>query len=103
MSGFGDFSGICRKAPLPLCASVGHITSVSDGVGISTDCFARNVELANTIIFQGASSVMHIVALLMTVIMILHIRGKFTAVGTSFPGPFNSQMVDCSVFYQDWC
>ncbi|KAI0016119.1 chitin synthase III catalytic subunit [Xylariomycetidae sp. FL0641] len=81
MGGYGDFSSICRTAPLPLCASVGPITSISDGVGIQTDCFARNIELANTIIFQGASCFAHIIALCMTVVMILHIRGKFTAVG----------------------
>ncbi|XXH04354.1 SET domain-containing protein 3 [Hypoxylon texense] len=81
MGGFGDFTDICHTAPLPLCPSVGPITSISSGVGIETDCFARNIELANTIIFQGASSFMHIIALIMTVVMILHIRGKFTAVG----------------------
>ncbi|KAI3337558.1 chitin synthase export chaperone [Xylariaceae sp. AK1471] len=81
MGGFGDFTDICHKAPLPLCASVGPITSISSGVGVDTDCFARNIELANTIIFQGASSFLHIIALGMTVVMILHIRGKFTAVG----------------------
>jgi hypothetical protein len=32
-------------------------------------------------IFEGAASAMHIVALIMTVIMVLHVRGKFTAVG----------------------
>ncbi|KAI0506719.1 chitin synthase export chaperone [Xylaria bambusicola] len=81
MGGFGDFTDICHTAPLPLCASVGPVTSLSSGVGIETDCFARNIELANTIIFQGASSFLHIIALAMTVVMILHIRGKFTAVG----------------------
>jgi hypothetical protein len=81
MPGFGDFTSLCHTAPLPLCASIGPITSISSGVGIEADCFARNVELANTIIFQGASSCMHIIAIVMTVIMILHIRGKFTAVG----------------------
>ncbi|GAW19217.1 chitin synthase export chaperone [Xylariales sp. No.14919] len=81
MGGFGDFTDICHTAPLPLCASVGPMTSISSGVGVETDCFARNIELANTIIFQGASSFLHIIALGMTVVMILHIRGKFTAVG----------------------
>ncbi|RKU47020.1 Chitin synthase, class 7 [Coniochaeta pulveracea] len=81
MGGFGDFTSICHMAPLPLCASVGAITSISNGVGIEPDCYARNIELANTIIFQGAASVMHIVALVMTVVMVLHVRGKFTAVG----------------------
>jgi len=79
---FGDFTEICRMAPLPLCASIGPILEVSQGVtGIDPDCFARNIELANTIIFQGAAAVMHIVALVMTVTMVLHVRGKFTAVG----------------------
>jgi len=50
-------------------------------VGIEPNCYARNIELANTMIFEGAASAMHIVALIMTVIMVLHVRGKFTAVG----------------------
>lgn len=79
MSGFGDFTGICQAAPLPLCATVG--SSETSDVGIETDCFARNIDMANTIIFQSASSLMQIVALLMSVIMILHVRSKFTAVG----------------------
>lgn len=79
---FGDFTSFCQTAPLPLCAAVGPITSIHSGVGIETNCYARNIELANTIIFQMATSAIHIVALAMTVIMILHVRGKFTAVGT---------------------
>lgn len=83
MGGFGDFTDICHAAPLPLCAAVGPMSSGSNSVGVETDCFARNIELANTIIFQGASSFLHIISLALTVIMILHIRGKFTAVGKS--------------------
>ncbi|AEO69758.1 aa139db8-d61f-4946-a1df-ed6203e6cd8e [Thermothielavioides terrestris] len=79
--GFGDFTSICHMAPLPLCSSIGPITSIASGVGIEPDCYARNIELANTIIFQGATSAMHIIALVMTVFMVLHVRGKFTAVG----------------------
>ena len=79
--GFGDFTSLCQTAPMPLCASIGPVTEVSSNVGIEPDCYARNIELANTIIFQGAASAMHIVALVMTVIMILHVRSKFTAVG----------------------
>lgn len=81
MGGFGDFTDLCRTAPMPLCASIGPITSVSSNVGIEPNCYARNIELANTMIFEGAASAMHIVALIMTVIMVLHVRGKFTAVG----------------------
>ncbi|KAL2155688.1 hypothetical protein VTH82DRAFT_430 [Thermothelomyces myriococcoides] len=79
--GFGDFHSICRMAPLPLCSSIGPVTSIASGVGIEPDCYARNIEVANTMIFQGAASAMHIVALVMTVVMVLHVRGKFTAVG----------------------
>ncbi|RMJ01920.1 Chitin synthase export chaperone [Fusarium euwallaceae] len=81
MSSFGDFRFICEIAPLPLCAQVGPVIEASGRVGIEPECYARNIELANTIIFEGAASVMHIVALIMTVIMILHVRSKFTAVG----------------------
>ncbi|KAL8288231.1 hypothetical protein RB601_004580 [Gaeumannomyces tritici] len=81
MSGFGDFTHLCHTAPLPLCASVGPVNAINQRVGIEPDCYARSIELANTIIFQGATSAMHIVALCMTVVMVLHVRGKFTAVG----------------------
>ncbi|PTB65035.1 hypothetical protein BBK36DRAFT_5493 [Trichoderma citrinoviride] len=81
MSGFGDFTSICEHTPLPLCASIGPVLSSSGRVGIEPSCYARNIEVANTIIFEGAASFAHIGALVMTVIMILHVRSKFTAVG----------------------
>lgn len=80
--GFGDFDTICEKVPLPLCSLVGPASSISGATGIISNCYARNIEVANTIIFEGAASFMHIIALGMTVIMILHIRSKFTAVGS---------------------
>lgn len=79
--GFGDFDTVCEKVPLPLCSLVGPASSISGATGIISNCYARNIEVANTIIFEGAASFMHIIALAMTVIMILHIRSKFTAVG----------------------
>lgn len=84
--GFGDFDSICRKAPVPLCALVGPESSISGSTGIIPNCYARNIELANTIIFEGAASFLHIIALAMTVIMVLHVRSKFTAVGMLFNG-----------------
>ncbi|KAJ5526457.1 Chitin synthase export chaperone [Penicillium frequentans] len=78
---FGDFNSICEKTPVPLCLLVGPASSISGATGIVSNCYARNIEVANTMIFQGAASFMHIIALGMTVIMILHIRSKFTAVG----------------------
>lgn len=79
--GFGDFESICKQSALPLCSVVGKITHIGGLLGIEADCYARNIELANTIIFQGAASFMHIIALVMTVVMVLHVRSKFTAVG----------------------
>lgn len=79
--GFGEFNTLCQKAAVPLCSLVGPASSISGATGIIPNCYARNIELANTIIFEGAASFMHIIALVMTVIMILHVRSKFTAVG----------------------
>ena len=90
--GFGDFNEICQNAPIPLCTVVGHIGDVRLGVGIEPECYARNIELANTIIFQGATSFAHIIALIMTVIMIIHVRSKFTAVGMSFRSILHNQI-----------
>jgi hypothetical protein len=81
MSGFGDFTSICENAPLPMCAALGPVLESTNRVGIEPDCYSRNIELANTIIFEGATSVLHILALVMTIIMVLHVRSKFTAVG----------------------
>lgn len=78
---FHGFDSICRKAAIPLCSLVGPASSISGSTGIIPNCYARNIELANTIIFEGAAAFMHIIALVMTVIMILHVRSKFTAVG----------------------
>jgi len=80
--GFGDFETICRKSALPLCAIVGPASPISGSpTGIQANCYARSVELANTIIFEAATDFMHILALGMAAIMVLHVRSKFTAVG----------------------
>ena len=73
----------CEKTPLPLCPLIGPPTPLMGDHGVPTNCYSRSIELANTIIFQGAAGFAHIVALVMTVIMIIHVRSKFTAVGMS--------------------
>ena len=78
--GFGSFTTICEHAALPFCPLVGS-TIIAPEAGIQPSCYPRTIELANTTIFQGAASFAHIAALVMTVIMILHVRSKFTAVG----------------------
>jgi len=72
---FGSFNEICETAALVICPLVGTAQ------GIEPTCYSRNVEIANTLIFQPSACVVHIVAIIMTAIMIFHIRGKYTAVG----------------------
>jgi len=81
--GFGDFSSICSKTPLPLCPLVGNINPITGTHYTQANCYARAIELANTVIFEPAVGFAHIGALIMTMIMILHVRSKFTAVGRS--------------------
>ncbi|KAF2225679.1 chitin synthase export chaperone [Elsinoe ampelina] len=79
--GFGDFDVLCQKAALPLCPLVGPPNAFTGQRGIQPLCYSRSISLANTIIFQGAAAFAHIMALIMTIIMIIHVRSKFTAVG----------------------
>jgi hypothetical protein len=88
--GFGDFTGICEKVALPMCTLLGPPSGISGHVGIQANCYSRTIDLANTIIFQGAACFMHILALIMTIVMILHVRSKFTAVGMGYPVPRKS-------------
>ena len=90
--GFGDFETICRKSALPMCSVVGPANPISNSrTGIQPICYARSIELANTIIFEAATDFIHILALGMAAIMVLHVRSKFTAVGKHVgPGPCTS-------------
>jgi len=72
---FGSFDDICQTAALVVCPLVGA------SQGIEPNCYSRNVELASTIFFQPATCFVHVVAIIMTGIMIYHIRSKYTAVG----------------------
>ncbi|KAJ7134254.1 chitin synthase III catalytic subunit-domain-containing protein [Mycena epipterygia] len=72
---FGSFNSICETAALVICPLVG-----SDQ-GIEPSCYSRNVDVGGTLIFQPSTCFVHIVAIIMTAIMILHIRSKYTAVG----------------------
>ncbi|KAK4052421.1 Chitin synthase, class 7 [Microbotryomycetes sp. JL201] len=76
---FGSYDWICSQAALVVCPLVG--SSNSGGFGVAPVCYARNVELGSTLIFQPATAFLHICALIMVTIMILHIRSKYTAVG----------------------
>ncbi|KZT24391.1 hypothetical protein NEOLEDRAFT_1156895 [Neolentinus lepideus HHB14362 ss-1] len=72
---FGSFDDICGTAALVICPLVGTAQ------GIEPSCYSRNVEVGGTLIFQPSTCFIHIVAIIMTAIMIFHIRSKYTAVG----------------------
>jgi len=72
---FGSFNGICETAALVICPLIGTAQ------GVVPSCYSRNVDIGKTLIFQPSTCFVHIVAIIMTIIMILHIRSKYTAVG----------------------
>lgn len=72
---FGSFDSFCETAALVVCPLIGT------DHGIEPTCYSRNVEISGRLLFQPSTSFVHVVALLMTAIMIFHIRSKYTAVG----------------------
>ncbi|KAF7297581.1 hypothetical protein MKEN_01380800 [Mycena kentingensis (nom. inval.)] len=72
---FGSFNSICNTAALVICPLVGT------DQGIEPSCYSRNVDIGGTLLFQPSTCVVHIAAIIMTIIMILHVRSKYTAVG----------------------
>lgn len=79
---FGSFDHICNKTALPLCSVVGAVNqSAFFQRGIVPDCYARSVELANTMIFQIGNAFVHFGGLIISLIIIFNVRAKYTAIG----------------------
>ncbi|CAO1621645.1 unnamed protein product [Parajaminaea phylloscopi] len=72
---FGKYEEVCNEVALVVCPLLGT------SLGLEPECYSRNVEINSTIIFQPATCFIHIAALLMSAIMVYHIRSKYTAVG----------------------
>ncbi|TFK68519.1 hypothetical protein BDN72DRAFT_841728 [Pluteus cervinus] len=72
---FGDFTSLCETTALVICPLV------ETQFGVSPDCYSRNVDVGGFLFFQPSTFFVHIIALIMTTIMIVHIRSKYTAVG----------------------
>ncbi|KAI9138069.1 chitin synthase III catalytic subunit [Paraphysoderma sedebokerense] len=70
---FGKFEDICQSIAYTLCPLVGS--------GTEPLCYSRNIEFSGSLIFQPATIVIYLIALVMTCIMIYHIKSKYTAVG----------------------
>jgi len=75
---FGSFDGPCAAAALVTCPLLGK-----DGVGFAPTCFARNFEYQAThfLLFQPASLVLRFLILIIAVVMVVHVKCKYTAVG----------------------
>ncbi|KAI8849895.1 chitin synthase III catalytic subunit [Chytridium lagenaria] len=73
---FGNFDWLCKEVALPLCPLVGP------NGGIQPYCYARPLDISNNkMIFEPAVLLVYIVAVLMTLLMIFHVRNKYTGVG----------------------
>ncbi|WFD29746.1 Chitin synthase, class 7 [Malassezia sp. CBS 17886] len=71
---FGNYNGVCGSMALVSCPLLGG------PLGIMPECYSRNIDINNTIIFQPATCIIHIAALIMTAIMVWHVHSKYTAV-----------------------
>lgn len=81
---FGNYNGTCNSMALVSCPLLGS------ELGIVPECYSRNIDINNTIIFQPgtltktnrvATCIIHIAAIIMTAIMVWHVHSKYTAVG----------------------
>ena len=52
-----------------------------NGTGLYPECYSRNIDINNNIIFQPATCLIHMAAIIMTFIMLWHVHSKYTAVG----------------------
>ncbi|KXS13234.1 hypothetical protein M427DRAFT_58786 [Gonapodya prolifera JEL478] len=69
---FGSFDYFCDQVYLSICPLVGTV---------EPRCYSRNIEVGGLLLFQPATYVVYLVALVMTSFMIYHIKVKYTAVG----------------------
>ncbi|SCU87209.1 LADA_0E02652g1_1 [Lachancea dasiensis] len=95
--GFGNFASICSKTPLPLCSVVRSSTHLVLGthqtvhdfdpqnvtIGILPKCYARSIDVANTVVFQIGNAFVNIGALGVILFMVYSTRQKYTAIGKS--------------------
>ncbi|GAV55579.1 hypothetical protein ZYGR_0AV02110 [Zygosaccharomyces rouxii] len=90
-----DFETICSRTPLPLCAVIqsgrhfilSNSTTIHDfnpqhlHTGILPRCYARSIDVANTMIFNVGNAFVNIGALGVLLMILYNIRQKFTAIG----------------------
>lgn len=79
-----NFNSICSKTLFPLCSLIAAVSPEDDFQrGVVPLCYARSVELANTMIFQIGNAFVHIGTILILLVIIFNVRVKYTAIGRS--------------------
>ena len=73
---FGNYDGTCQGLAMVSCPLLGP-----NGTGLYPECYSRNIDINNNIIFQPATCLIHMAAIIMTFIMLWHVHSKYTAVG----------------------
>lgn len=90
-----DFEEICSRTPLPLCSIIksgrhlimSNSTTIDNfnpenlHAGILPRCYARSIDLANTMIFNVGNAFVNIGSLCVLLIILYNVRQKFTAIG----------------------
>ncbi|GMG21249.1 unnamed protein product [Ambrosiozyma monospora] len=81
---YGDFKELCEKSAIPICALVSPLGANLEELtfqGILPTCYARSVNIANTLIFQIGVAFIHIAILIVLQMIIYLTRQRYTAVG----------------------
>lgn len=79
---FGSFDTICSKAAFPICSVLGSTKEYEYfSKGLLPKCYARSVELANTMIFRIGNAFVCIGLLAILLIIVFNVRSKYTAIG----------------------
>lgn len=79
---FGDFTSICAKTPLPLCTLIRPLDrdQASPFDGVLSKCYARSVNIANTLIFEVGTSLINVINLIILLLIIYLVRLRYTSV-----------------------
>ena len=86
----GSFQGVCQSVSFPFCslgipafaAFLFHSFVVGpQPSGYQPSCYARNIDIAGYLVFQPGTLILLLVAMIMTIVMIVGVKSKYTAVG----------------------
>lgn len=72
---------ICKKTVLPICFPYWIINNPSNSMSkFIPECYARPIELANTMIFQFGNASVHFLTMIILLIIIYNVRARYIAI-----------------------